>query len=150
MLTKSYIPVLLLQDLTLPQNITATTSMAEAIAGARFAIHALPVQHSRAFLTAIKVLLRFGCDHHLHSSQSVIAACMHMPELLVSLCCASCIKKPSLHKLAIVPASEHAFLMLRTQLCWTALGKMPTLFCIVNTVSLLSPSSAAGGSQIRF
>ena len=51
--------VLLVQDLTLPHNITATTSMAEAIAGARFAIHALPVQHSRAFLTAIKVLLCF-------------------------------------------------------------------------------------------
>ena len=44
-----------MQDLTLPHNITATTSMAEAISGARYAIHALPVQHSRAFLTAIKV-----------------------------------------------------------------------------------------------
>ena len=51
--------VVLLQDLTLPHNITATTSMAEAIAGARFAIHALPVQHSRAFLTAIKVVPGF-------------------------------------------------------------------------------------------
>lgn len=51
--------VVLLQDLTLPHNITATTSMAEAIAGARFAIHALPVQHSRAFLTAIKVVFGF-------------------------------------------------------------------------------------------
>lgn len=53
----SQMHVLLVQDLTLPHNITATTSMAEAIAGARFAIHALPVQHSRAFLTAIKVVL---------------------------------------------------------------------------------------------
>ncbi len=45
----------LLQDLMLPTNVTATTSMAEAIAGARYAVHALPVQHSRAFLTSIKV-----------------------------------------------------------------------------------------------
>ena len=40
----------------LPHNISATTSMAEAIAGARYAVHALPVQHSRVFLQAIKVL----------------------------------------------------------------------------------------------
>ena len=39
----------------LPTNVTATTSVAEAIAGARYAVHALPVQHSRAFLTSIKV-----------------------------------------------------------------------------------------------
>ena len=39
----------------LPANVTATTSVSEAIAGARFAVHALPVQHSRAFLTSIKV-----------------------------------------------------------------------------------------------
>ena len=57
LLWHSQVHVLLVQDLTLPHNITATTSMAEAIAGARFAIHALPVQHSRAFLTAIKVVL---------------------------------------------------------------------------------------------
>ncbi len=43
------------QDLMLPTNVTATTSVAEAIAGARYAVHALPVQHSRAFLTSIKV-----------------------------------------------------------------------------------------------
>lgn len=77
--------VLLLQDLTLPHNITATTSMAEAIAGARYAIHALPVQHSRAFLTAIKV---FVCSHHFHTCQSVRVAIMHMPRLLMLLCCA--------------------------------------------------------------
>lgn len=46
-----------LPDLMLPSNVTATTSVAEAIAGARYAVHALPVQHSRAFLTSIKDLL---------------------------------------------------------------------------------------------
>lgn len=44
-----------MQEMTLPHNISATTSMAEAIAGASFAVHALPVQHSRVFLQAIKV-----------------------------------------------------------------------------------------------
>ena len=44
-----------MQDMALPHNITATTSMAEAIAGASYAVHALPVQHSRVFLHAIKV-----------------------------------------------------------------------------------------------
>ncbi|KAL0026194.1 hypothetical protein WJX77_001162 [Trebouxia sp. C0004] len=46
-----------LPDLMLPTNVTATTSVAEAIAGARYAVHALPVQHSRAFLTSIKDIL---------------------------------------------------------------------------------------------
>ena len=39
----------------MPVNVTATTSMAQAIAGAQYAVHAVPVQHSRAFLTSIKV-----------------------------------------------------------------------------------------------
>lgn len=43
------------QDFTLPDNVTATTSMAEAIADAQFAVHAVPVQHSRRFLDSIKV-----------------------------------------------------------------------------------------------
>ena len=52
----------------LPSNVTATTSVAEAIAGARYAVHALPVQHSRAFLTSIKVcLLPCRASQHLLS-----------------------------------------------------------------------------------
>ena len=43
------------QDYLLPNNVVATTSAAEACAGAQYAIHAVPVQHSRAFLHAIKV-----------------------------------------------------------------------------------------------
>jgi hypothetical protein len=43
------------QDWTLPPNVTATTSAAEAITGAQYAIHAVPVQHTRAFLSSIKV-----------------------------------------------------------------------------------------------
>lgn len=48
------LPQLLLQDYQLPPNVNATTSAAEAIAGAQFAIHAVPVQHTRAFLEGIK------------------------------------------------------------------------------------------------
>lgn len=136
------IRLLLLQDLTLPQNITATTSMAEAIAGARFAIHALPVQHSRAFLTAIKVFLVLAVIKHLHSAQSVIVACMHMSEVLVSPCVHYASKSLSLHKLAMVPASKHAFLMLHPKVCWTGLKRMPALLFILNTVSMLLLSSA--------
>lgn len=39
----------------MPPNITATTSMIEAIRDAQYAVHAVPVQHSRAFLHSIKV-----------------------------------------------------------------------------------------------
>jgi glycerol-3-phosphate dehydrogenase (NAD+) len=39
----------------MPANVTATTSMAAAIAGAQYAVHAVPVQHSRAFLHSIRV-----------------------------------------------------------------------------------------------
>ena len=49
---------ILLQDYLLPSNVVATTSAAEACAGAQYAIHAVPVQHSRAFLHAIKVHIR--------------------------------------------------------------------------------------------
>ena len=42
------------QDYELPPNVNATTSAAEALAGAQFAIHAVPVQHTRAFLQSIK------------------------------------------------------------------------------------------------
>ena len=43
------------QDHTLPCNVIATTSLAEAISGAQYAIHAVPVQHSRKFLESIAV-----------------------------------------------------------------------------------------------
>jgi hypothetical protein len=45
------------QEYVLPLNVTATTSMAEAISGAQYAIHAVPVQHSRVFLESVKVSL---------------------------------------------------------------------------------------------
>lgn len=46
-----------LPDDELPDTVTATTCAAEAISGAQFAIHAVPVQHSRAFLASIKDVL---------------------------------------------------------------------------------------------
>ncbi|KAL6770729.1 GPD1 [Auxenochlorella protothecoides x Auxenochlorella symbiontica] len=41
----------------LPPNIVATTSAREAIEGAQYAIHAVPVQQTRSFLQSIKPLL---------------------------------------------------------------------------------------------
>lgn len=41
----------------LPPNVRATTSAVAAIAGAQYALHAVPVQHSRAFLEGIKDVL---------------------------------------------------------------------------------------------
>lgn len=55
-----------MQDFELPINVNATTSAAEAIAGAQFAIHAVPVQHTRAFLQGIKVSRRVL--HHTDGS----------------------------------------------------------------------------------
>lgn len=46
-----------LPDFILPTNVSATTSAAEAILGAQYAIHAVPVQHTRKFLEEIKDLL---------------------------------------------------------------------------------------------
>jgi len=43
------------QEYELPSNVVATTSAAAACAGAQYAIHAVPVQHSRAFLQGIRV-----------------------------------------------------------------------------------------------
>ena len=43
------------QEFTLPGNLKATTSVAEALTDAQFAVHAVPVQHSRRFLSSIKV-----------------------------------------------------------------------------------------------
>jgi glycerol-3-phosphate dehydrogenase (NAD+) len=45
------------QDYKLPPNVRATTSATEAIHGAQYAVHAVPVQSSRAFLVGIKDLL---------------------------------------------------------------------------------------------
>ena len=44
-----------MQEYTLPNNVIATTSFVEAIQGAQYAIHAVPVQHSRKFLESIAV-----------------------------------------------------------------------------------------------
>ena len=52
------------QDLMLPENVTATTRAVHEIKGARYAVHALPVQHSRAFLTSIKV-----CSLRMHVAE---------------------------------------------------------------------------------
>ena len=43
-----------LPGLKLPPNLRATTSADEAISGSEYAIHAVPVQASRAFLVSIK------------------------------------------------------------------------------------------------
>ena len=47
--------VCMLQGYELPHNLVATTSMSEAILGAQYAVHALPVQQTRGFLAGIKV-----------------------------------------------------------------------------------------------
>ena len=54
-----------MQEYMLPNNVTATTSFVEAIQGAQYAIHAVPVQHSRSFLQSIAV-----------SKQPFCTACM--------------------------------------------------------------------------
>ncbi|KAG2501482.1 hypothetical protein HYH03_001260 [Edaphochlamys debaryana] len=46
-----------LSGFKLPHNVRATTSPTEAILGAQFAVHAVPVQSSRAFLQSIKDIL---------------------------------------------------------------------------------------------
>jgi hypothetical protein len=45
------------QAFKLPRNVRATTDASEAIAGASYAVHAVPVQHSRAFLSGIRDVL---------------------------------------------------------------------------------------------
>ena len=46
-----------LKEFKLPENVRATTSAEEAIRGAQYAVHAVPVQSSRAFLQGIKDVL---------------------------------------------------------------------------------------------
>ncbi|KAK9868620.1 hypothetical protein WJX84_008806 [Apatococcus fuscideae] len=46
-----------LEGYELPHNLKATTSISEAIAGAQYAVHALPVQQTRTFLESIKDVL---------------------------------------------------------------------------------------------
>lgn len=43
------------QGYQLPRNVVATTAAQEAIEGAQYALHAVPVQHSREFLSGIAV-----------------------------------------------------------------------------------------------
>ncbi len=45
------------QEFPLPPNVRATTNAAEAITGAQYAVHAVPVQSSRAFLVGVRDLL---------------------------------------------------------------------------------------------
>lgn len=45
------------QNFKLPRNVRATTDAQEAIAGASYAVHAVPVQHSRAFLSGVREVL---------------------------------------------------------------------------------------------
>jgi glycerol-3-phosphate dehydrogenase len=49
------------QEFTLPSNVKATTSVVEALTDAQFAVHAVPVQHSRRFLDSIKVGIACTC-----------------------------------------------------------------------------------------
>jgi glycerol-3-phosphate dehydrogenase len=51
-LNRRYLP-----GLPLPANVRATTDAREAIRGACYAVHAVPVQHSRAFLRSVRGLL---------------------------------------------------------------------------------------------
>lgn len=51
-----------MQEFTLPANVKATTSVAEALAEAQFAVHAVPVQHTRRFLDSIKVVCFTAVD----------------------------------------------------------------------------------------
>jgi hypothetical protein len=74
------LPQLLLQDYQLPPNVNATTSAAEAIAGAQFAIHAVPVQHTRAFLEGIKA--RMG---GLGSVQGCCVSCIAPSRMLPAI-----------------------------------------------------------------
>ena len=46
-----------LPGLTLPANLRATTDVREAIAEAQYAVHAVPIQASTAFLSSIKDIL---------------------------------------------------------------------------------------------
>ncbi|KAK9812373.1 hypothetical protein WJX73_005748 [Symbiochloris irregularis] len=46
-----------LQGYKLPSNVVATTAAQEAIEGAQYALHAVPVQHSREFLSGIADIL---------------------------------------------------------------------------------------------
>lgn len=46
-----------LPEFALPEQVTATTSAEMALKGAQYAIHAVPVQHSRSFLEGIKDLI---------------------------------------------------------------------------------------------
>lgn len=43
------------QGFVMPNNVRATTHAPEAIVGAKFAVHAVPVQSSRAFLQVGRV-----------------------------------------------------------------------------------------------
>ena len=46
-----------LPGFSLPRNVRATTDAVEAISGASYAVHAVPVQHSRNFLGTIREVL---------------------------------------------------------------------------------------------
>ena len=59
-----------LQDYVLPDNVSATTSMEQAISGAQYAIHAVPVQHSRVFLESIKVSTSLAARYRAQSHAS--------------------------------------------------------------------------------
>ena len=56
------------QEYLLPSNVQATTSLEEAIDGAQYAIHAVPVQHSRKFLESIAVRTPASCPSVMQPS----------------------------------------------------------------------------------
>lgn len=63
-----------LPDWRLPRNIRATTAAREAIEGAQYAVHAVPVQQTRSFLQSIKVC--FWWRGGLAWLAACVAACM--------------------------------------------------------------------------
>ncbi len=110
-----------LQDFTLPPNVKATTSAAEAIQGARYAVHAVPVQHSRAFLSGIRDVLppNVSLRHHMleHAQAGVrilvLIAVVLLGNLLMHAPCISTQKHASHSRCKLLPA-QHILL------CWSS------------------------------
>lgn len=72
------------QKFALPRNVRATTDASEAISGAQYAVHAVPVQHSRAFLKGVRHLLPSDVPIICVSKGLEVATGMMMSEVVVS------------------------------------------------------------------
>ncbi|GMH40060.1 hypothetical protein BSKO_07964 [Bryopsis sp. KO-2023] len=73
-----------LEDFRLPTNLRATTNKVDAIYGAEYAVHAVPVQHSRQFLRSIKHLLPQNVPVISVSKGLESDSCQMMSELIRS------------------------------------------------------------------